>query len=1276
MTSKAIKRNTNALRTILRANQNRVSNATNTKIKNIIELYEDRKISQFTTALNTITRLTTARGKTERDKAKAEYEKVAEKHQDRKPLNERMKVSRKENVERKRRETKKEYSLEVFFYSATRPADSVRKPAFKSRNGTPLYIMFLYPMIFSVKTPKTIEDEVGKRIIAQDDRELFKKIRRILSEDEKAEDFYNSYDGYIDAVKIVSATNIEESEEQFEQKRKKLRNAQQIGINHRYIQTELDAHFETLKEAIRVNDYIENECWINTLVDFDLIKNKRRRKFTRESILLTLGMTDEEFKEKGASIEEMAVVFEKYRISARIFNFMEELIFEYDPPEGRDHNLRCFYALVKGDHIYTINRNLQQMKANMGIRKEQEIRLRASTDYYLDKRDEHVECHMIYSINDLLKYTEKNEYTMVYSKNNLAELFYQSKMAGYEPTIKFSGATISELNFCFRVKMGKKKQEIKYKVKTQNLIPCSTDGWGQVEREEVYNNMSKAMYEFNKGLFNPLHKSYYNEVDMKVMKDSRAIPPIGRLCSPSSDAKLAEIDIRKAYTHALNQVVEIPKFTEFDVWKPYDYNAEYDLSPLTLYYVRAEGGEMFFNKPYCLIYGKFLNEFFDKCEVLYYKEPSFKYEVDYKKLVDDLWKTDISLDEAEDTRIKKLISNVNIGLLEKSTNTSQKSLVFNELNEALYHRHKFGKGKINRICGIYDDEDKMTREMKNKYFTLTLSDKQDLCNGFIYIKELILQHHNFRMYQDYQEICDKGLKVISVKTDAFVLGVDEVEHLKKEKHHRWKQNRPLNFSGGIGRWRHQDKDIILPIVKYEMKPNELVDIPIYQNEKLKIKDEYDTEAICQNIIGCSPCLIKAKLAGSGKSYIGTYFQRLGYNVLFVCPNNKQIQEVEVEATTLNKFFSIAVEAGDRLPVYNHSGFDVIVFDELGMANGFILNKVRKFVNEHSKDKIIIGTADGKQLPPINDLTNTKDHEKYLNECLNQIFYYKIYLKISKRLKTEEDRIKLNEIYDDIWKHRLPIKEIVYKHFQLTNDIMESEHNIAYTNMCCKKVSETIRHRLGKKYRYEIGEHMICREYKKDDNGNTFNVNFTYEILNVNLHTVELQNIKTKTTHITTIKILEKHFRYAYCATCHSSQGASVDKSITIFEWDKSHLVSREWFYTALTRSTDINKVKFYKSDDDFLSEENLIKYFKNKIQNYRLQDLRGNREINEDKYINVQWLMDRINSRCSRCSRHFEFSIEHGMLCSNLTAQRLDNAQQHSKENCEAMCHYCNCSSK
>ena len=89
--------------------------------------------------------------------------------------------------------------------------------------------MFKNPMIFNVKTPKTIEDEVGKRIIAEDDQELFRNIRRILTEDEKAEEFFNAYGGYIDAVKIVSATNIEEGETNFSQRKKRLRNAQQIG---------------------------------------------------------------------------------------------------------------------------------------------------------------------------------------------------------------------------------------------------------------------------------------------------------------------------------------------------------------------------------------------------------------------------------------------------------------------------------------------------------------------------------------------------------------------------------------------------------------------------------------------------------------------------------------------------------------------------------------------------------------------------------------------------------------------------------------------------------------------------------------------------------------------------------------------------------------------------------------------------------------------------------------------------------------------------------------
>ena len=39
--------------------------------------------------------------------------------------------------------------------------------------------------------------------------------------------------------------------------------------------------------------------------------------------------------------------------------------------------------------------------------------------------------------------------------------------------------------------------------------------------------MSKAMYDFKKELFNTLHKSYYNEIDMQIFKECKTINPVG-----------------------------------------------------------------------------------------------------------------------------------------------------------------------------------------------------------------------------------------------------------------------------------------------------------------------------------------------------------------------------------------------------------------------------------------------------------------------------------------------------------------------------------------------------------------------------------------------------------------------------------------------------------------------------------------------------------------------------------------------------------------------------
>ena len=45
----------------------------------------------------------------------------------------------------------------------------------------------------------------------------------------------------------------------------------------------------------------------------------------------------------------------------------------------------------------------------------------------------------------ILKFTEKDQYTMIYDRNDLSKLYYQSKRAGYNQHLQFCVGIISEL---------------------------------------------------------------------------------------------------------------------------------------------------------------------------------------------------------------------------------------------------------------------------------------------------------------------------------------------------------------------------------------------------------------------------------------------------------------------------------------------------------------------------------------------------------------------------------------------------------------------------------------------------------------------------------------------------------------------------------------------------------------------------------------------------------------------------------------------------------------
>ena len=110
----------------------------------------------------------------------------------------------------------------------------------------------------------------------------------------------------------------------------------------------------------------------------------------------------------------------------------------------------------------------------------------------------------------------------------------------------------------------------------------------------------------------------------------------------------------------------IPVFNEFDLWQRRSETEP--LRNLSLYLVEAQEFDLLFNKRYNLCYGLFLKQLKTKPKVHLVKHPSIIKKVNYRQLVEELWKTHISDDPEEDQVLKKTIANCNYGVLEKQLN--------------------------------------------------------------------------------------------------------------------------------------------------------------------------------------------------------------------------------------------------------------------------------------------------------------------------------------------------------------------------------------------------------------------------------------------------------------------------------------------------------------------------------------------------------------------------------------------------------------------------------
>ena len=302
-----------------------------------------------------------------------------------------------------------------------------------------------------------------------------------------------------------------------------------------------------------------------------------------------------------------------------------------------------------------------------------------------------------------------------------------------------------------------------------------------------------------------------------------------------------------------------------------------------------------------------------------------------------------------------------------------------------------------------------------------------------------------------------------------------------------------------------------------------------------------------------------------------------------------------------------------------------------------------------------------------------------------MFPNQIILKHNKRLKTEEDQIKLKSIKADVFDMNIDISTTLRKYFRTITKYNEvkTNKNISFFNFRAEKINVHVQSMLNipygafknGKYWYYKRLELVCKKYYKAKNVKVY-TNYSYILENINDKFFTIVEPIDNIQMTLEIKLLT-YFKLPFCSTCHSLQGLSVEDEICLFDCNTPY-VDRNFVWTALTRARELKNITYFHHSDyevQRLENSRLLQYLKLKIENYKRQDLDAKRKINRDKYVDIEWFTKEINGNevCPLCnSKYYIVLDDNNDVRCNISIDRLDNTIPHIKENCHLLCIECN----
>ena len=967
---------------------------------------------------------------------------------------------------------------------------------------------------------------------------------------------------------------------------------------------------------------------------------------------ICFGYEWDEKSEVVMTLDNSIAFFKLHRLGIEVYDIQNNLIQSWYPPRYHQNIKPAILRILYHDN------HVEEIQEMRSFERRVEKKVTLSKNFYIPKGSflddkTFILAHNASECLEIIKKSNSNTY-IVYN-DNLNQLLIDTILpSGLTPKVSVqSGATVNRIYFPNL----KKKNSFEINI----VNPCKVHGFTDIRVKSIedYKEYVKTEEYLRNSLINNKNLSHF-ELKVATMFNEYGVNiPFGSVNEASGDADM--VDCCKQYASCAMNAPYIPIVSPFE---EFEHFAKGDIvQPDFLYVIEVLERSIIFPKNYTLIFGFNLLEVEFKYKVLQklrlITRPNDKISAFIKELFEgDTFKS-------MDAVIKKSIPNKIIGLCGKKYNKQCDSMIFKNEDDAIMYLVKHGGVKSQLGNNVW---------IVNKY------QNQEIENGFRPVREMILCMARHQMYKLYRSFKDDGLHIIGCKTDALYF---EKNVNGPYQYEQW-------LTGKLGGLK-LDHGIVPPKqVAFVDKPRPQygwVFEPMYDTDNpdlldgLEPFDDNDTKKMESLIVDET---IVLSLAGRGKTHLAlsSVIKKHGINhVLVVTPYNSQSHNVKskygVQAITYHHFRGEGLDGSRGRAAFDlkKNNITCVVFDEIMLFDHRQLVNIWKWKRDR-KNIAMVATGDPYQLEAIGDIVSNDLKAKYVIKLFPRNV---VRLKTNRRLKTEQDRKKMEEAENDLFVG-MPYKEWVNKHFKKIKTLDELKKKgikraVAYFNNSNAKLNETIHSEV--QYNTESMGHngqklfkgmtLICKEKIKMESG-TLHRNYTYKIKGFATDTVIVTDILTEEDHEIKVSSMSK-FSFPYSNTVHSSQGASISEPFVIADW-KSFGVTKNWLYTAISRASSFDDIYFL---DEQLYSCSIDQMIRNMIAGYKRQDQK--RGTIGGEYIDSKWIKSRYQ-KCSRCRCCGETMVFETGKKNKVTVNRIDNSLGHVKGNCELLCKICNVSVK